>query len=83
VIHVRSRRAPRAAAGFAAGLAIGRAVAYPHFHRPFATYSPAYPAYGPYSAADPVVISCMRRFRTYDPSTRTYFGFDGFRHRCP
>ncbi|HXF88822.1 MAG TPA: BA14K family protein [Xanthobacteraceae bacterium] len=83
VIQVRRRRTPRAAVGFAAGLAIGGAIAYPHFHRPFATYSPAYPASGPYSAADPAIISCMRRFRTYDAATRTYLGFDGVRHRCP
>jgi hypothetical protein len=83
VIQVRSRRGHRAAAGFGAGLAIGGVIAYPRVHRPYATYSPAYPAYGPYSAADPAIISCMRRFRTYDLSTRTYLGFDGFRHRCP
>lgn len=83
VIQVRRRRAPRADAGFAAGLAIGGTIAYPHFHRPFATFSPAYPASGPYSAADPSIISCMHRLRTYDPSTRTYLGFDGFRRPCP
>ncbi len=83
IIQVRRRRGLRAAGGFGAGLAIGGAVAYPHFYRPYATYSPAYPAYGPHSAADPAIVSCMRRFRTYDLSTRTYLGFDGFRHRCP
>lgn len=75
------RRGPRAA-GYV-GQVIGGAVAYPQFHRPYATYSPAYPAFGPYSAADPAMISCMRRFRSYDAATRTYLGFDGFRRRCP
>lgn len=26
---------------------------------------------------------CMRRFRSYDPSSMTYVGRDGRRHRCP
>ena len=26
---------------------------------------------------------CMRRFRSHDPRSGTYLGFDGLRHRCP
>jgi hypothetical protein len=26
---------------------------------------------------------CMRRFRSYDPISRTYLGYDGYRHHCP
>jgi len=26
---------------------------------------------------------CAQRFRSYDPATGTYLGFDGFRHACP
>ena len=26
---------------------------------------------------------CMRRYRSYDPESRTYLGYDGFRHPCP
>ena len=26
---------------------------------------------------------CMQRFRSYDPSTVTYVGFDGLQHPCP
>jgi hypothetical protein len=26
---------------------------------------------------------CMRRFRSYDPRSGTYLGFDGLRHHCP
>jgi hypothetical protein len=29
------------------------------------------------------VASCARRFRSYDPTSQTYLGFDGHRHRCP
>jgi hypothetical protein len=27
--------------------------------------------------------SCAQRFRSYDPSSGTYLGFDGVRHPCP
>lgn len=26
---------------------------------------------------------CMRRYRSYDPESGTYLGFDGLRHPCP
>jgi hypothetical protein len=26
---------------------------------------------------------CQQRFRSYDPSTGTYLGYDGLRHPCP
>jgi hypothetical protein len=26
---------------------------------------------------------CMRRFRSYDPRSGTYVGYDGQRHPCP
>jgi hypothetical protein len=26
---------------------------------------------------------CMRRFKSYDPNTGTYLGYDGYRHPCP
>lgn len=26
---------------------------------------------------------CMRRFRSYDPGSGTYLGYDGLRHPCP
>jgi hypothetical protein len=25
---------------------------------------------------------CLNRFRSYDPASNTYLGYDGFRHRC-
>ena len=27
--------------------------------------------------------SCEQRFRSYDPASGTYLGFDGLRHPCP
>jgi hypothetical protein len=47
-------------------------------------YAPA-----PYVAAAPVVVGggdagyCEQRFRSYDPASGTYLGFDGLRHPCP
>ena len=26
---------------------------------------------------------CMQRYRSYDPESMTYMGFDGLRHPCP
>lgn len=53
-------------------------------------YGPGYaygPGYGPgYVAVAPGgsdVAYCMQRFRSYDPGSGTYLGFDGFRHPCP
>ena len=40
------------------------------------TYSPDAYGYG----GD--VGYCMRRFRSYDPRSGTYLGFDGLRHPC-
>lgn len=30
-----------------------------------------------------VAAACAARFRSYDPATGTYMGFDGVRHPCP
>src|ERR1700675_4865789 len=77
LIDVRYRRGRGAAAGFAAGALLGSVIAsQPGYSRGYPYYSPAYPAYGPYSPADPAAAYCMRRFRSYDPSTATYLGFD-------
>ena len=52
--------------------------------------APYYPGPGPYAAA-PAYSSagegdagyCAQRFRSYDPSSGTYMGYDGQRHPCP
>lgn len=48
----------------------------PAYYPPPVVYAPA-PVYG-----DPVAY-CMRRFRSYDPGSGTYLGYDGYRHPCP
>jgi len=49
-------------------------------------YSPGYSnGYRPYGYVDQGggdVGYCMRRFRSYDPRSGTYLGFDGLRHPC-
>ena len=34
-------------------------------------------------AADNAVAYCAQRFRSYDPASGTYLGYDGMRHPCP
>jgi hypothetical protein len=43
------------------------------------------PGYTDYyaSAAGPNDAYCASRFRSYDPASGTYLGYDGFRHSCP
>jgi len=81
------RRRPGAAAGaFIAGAIIGGIIAsqpgyyyYPYYGYP---YYPRY-VYRPYPSYDAAIAYCMRRFRSYDPYSMTYLGYDGRRHPCP
>jgi len=81
------------AAGLGAGVIIGGALA----SRPYYDYGYSY-SYGPgydsdyddgYVAVAPgpvdgdSVAYCQQRFRSYDPASGTYLGYDGMRHSCP
>jgi BA14K-like protein len=51
-------------------------------------YAPGGYSYGPgnsysYSAGDNDDSYCSQRFRSYDPASGTYLGYDGQRHPCP
>jgi hypothetical protein len=58
-------------------------------------YDPAYYGYGTYDngygapggyvavAPDRDVAYCQQRYRSYDPASGTYLGYDGLRHPCP
>jgi hypothetical protein len=75
----RGYRGGGAIAGFAAGALIGGALASQQGY-----YGPGYvegPAYveGGGDAAD----YCLSRFKSYDPASGTYLGYDGARHPCP
>lgn len=63
--HWRSRSWGPALGGFAAGAAIGGAIAN---SRAQALENDAY---------------CSQRYRSYDPRSGTYLGYDGQRHPCP
>jgi hypothetical protein len=87
VIQVRSRRDPGAAiAAGVAGAIIGGIIAsqgrsYYDYPYPVYPYHP-YPVYRSYHY-DPAAAYCMRRFRSYDPYSGTYVGYDGYRRYCP
>jgi hypothetical protein len=89
-IQVR-RRGGALAAGIIGGMIVGGIIAsqrpyyydYPApYYYPYPLFRPYYPAYQPYAYA-PDVGYCMRRFKSYDPVSMTYLGYDGFRHPCP
>ncbi|HZE52758.1 MAG TPA: BA14K family protein [Bradyrhizobium sp.] len=84
-------------AGFVTGLAVGSAFGYgayadPYYYGDDYAYSDGYDA--GYDTGYPVdtgvVVSsaggdpsyCAQRYRSYDPATGTYLGFDGLRHPC-
>src|SRR5690348_16083212 len=82
--------------GFAAGAIIGSAIAAPYYYGGYYPYG-YYPAYGyppppayygapGYGAAGPAggdASYCAQRYRSYDPATGTFLGYDGQRHPCP
>jgi hypothetical protein len=35
------------------------------------------------AASNNAVAYCSQRFRSYDPASGTYMGYDGYRHPCP
>jgi hypothetical protein len=69
------------AGGLVAGALIGGALASPYYAPGY--YGPAYgvPAYGP--PPDDGLAYCMQRYKSYDPGSGTYLGYDGYRHPCP
>jgi hypothetical protein len=78
-------------AGFLGGAIVGGALAAPYYYGgphyyygapyyPPAAYGPGYypaPGYGGDAAY------CASRYRSYDPATGTFLGYDGVRHPCP
>jgi hypothetical protein len=79
-------------AGLIGGAIVGGALAAPYYYGEPSYYSygePYYPpaTYGPgyYPAPDNGVDAsyCASRYRSYDPATGTYLGYDGVRHPCP
>ena len=87
-----------AGAGFVAGAIIGGALAAPYYGGygpyyyappppvyygpPAAVYGGPAPGYGEPVAGDAVAY-CSQRYRSYDPASGTFLGYDGLRHPCP
>ena len=83
-----------AGAGFAAGALIGGAIAgsrgygygaYGYAPYGYSGYAPGYyddgyVAVAPGGGGDGY---CMQRYRSYDPASGTFLGYDGLRHPCP
>lgn len=80
-------------AGLLGGAIVGGLLASPYYYGPGPYYygpgpyyypGPYYPAPG-YGAPPPAnaVAYCMQRFKSYDPRSGTYLGYDGQRHPCP
>jgi hypothetical protein len=75
--------------GFFAGALLSGALLGPNYYYgpgpyyygpgPYVVPAPVYPAP---VAGDPVAY-CLSRFKSYDPSSGTYLGYDGYRHPCP
>jgi len=80
MIQVR-RRGGNVAAGIIGGMILGGIIAsqQPYY---YGYPAPYYRAYRPYPY-DPAITYCLQRFRSYDPYSMTYLGYDGFRHPCP
>jgi hypothetical protein len=78
VIEVQRRRrggiSPGAAAAIGVIGAIGTAIAIDAARRGAAAEE---------AVEDDAIAYCIRRFKSYDIETRTYMGFDGYRHPCP
>jgi BA14K-like protein len=88
---------PGYASAYAPGYDYGNGAGYAYAPTYGQGYAAA-PAYGPGYAAAPYGAPtdayaavpngdgssyCQQRFRSYDPSTGTYLGYDGLRHPCP
>ena len=67
--------------GLATGALIGSALAAPYYDGPY--YAPPPTVYYEVPDHSDSVAYCMQRFRSYDPSSGTYLGYDGERHPCP
>ena len=74
--------APKAEAQIGISIGVEPACPYGYYGYGPGYYAPAYVAPAPYVGGD-AVSYCAQRFRSYDPYSGTYVGYDGFRHPCP
>jgi hypothetical protein len=70
--------------GVAIGVGLGSSYGYyddPYYYGDPYGYGTTVVAAAP--GGDDAVAYCMRRFKSYDPQSGTYLGYDGQRHPCP
>jgi hypothetical protein len=89
--HWRGRHWRGPGYGFGAGLALGALGSSYYYSDPY-YYDDSY-AYAPdaYVGDDQYAVApagddaayCAQRFKSYDPASGTYLGYDGERHPCP
>ena len=82
----------RGGGGFWPGVAIGAGIgigsSYGYYNSNPYYYDDGYYDEGvvaaqPAPAGDDSVAYCMQRYKSYDPDSGTYLGYDGRRHPCP
>ena len=70
--------------GFGIGVGLGSGFGYygsPYYYDDPYGYDTTVVAAAP--VTDDAVAYCMRKFKSYDPQSGTYLGYDGQRHPCP
>jgi hypothetical protein len=84
VSEVRWRRGGAVAAGVLGGLIIGSIIASaPYRYRGRVYYYAPGPVYAPgYYGYRDWLGYCFSRYRSFDPRSGTYLGYDGRRHYC-
>jgi hypothetical protein len=80
--HGHWHHGPDVGFGFSFG---GPYYGYDGYYAPGYAYDYGEPDYGPPPdyADNNAEAYCAARFRSYDPVTRTYTGYDGVQHPCP
>jgi len=86
--HWDGRRWIGPGVGFAAGLATGAAIGGPYgydfpYYDSYGASGDSYAYYDEQTDGSDSVAYCQQRYRSYDPASGTYLGYDGLRHPCP
>jgi hypothetical protein len=71
--------------GVAVGVGVGSTYGYygsPYYDDSYGYYDDTTVSAGP-PVDDDAVSYCMQRYKSYDPASGTYLGYDGQRHPCP
>jgi len=69
--------------GYGPDYAYGPGYAYGPAYDDTYAYEPGYASGGRVVAAGNDASYCAQRYRSYDPSSGTFLGYDGRRHPCP